>query len=393
MTRVRRLLFGSWVLALAFQPLALAVPPPCQDPDLVRLEANYIAASQHVRRGDPASGAINNVYGAPTWVVPRENALAMLGLLRGSESLGDRAYLDRAEAAAQYLLRVQDDDGGWFDQYAYDQPALLSKSPTQTAEVMIAINKLGFQRKRYRAMVRAADFLLRLQDPVNKTGQDDGLIAGGLNAQGQHETWRWTSDNAFAYQALRAAARWARILRDRVHQRWYEDAAAQVLHGIDEVLQDPASPVWYVAVDAHGSPTISHHEWISYAPQMLDVPAQGVGDPAVGEWIHEVLVHQPEGAARWDDATFGNRLSPGFSFQAVLVWIDLHQFAFTDDAFEWVGASGLHQMTPDANGIVGGWIDWVETTGNQAQFWERFIDTSFYAIVAATDGFDFSPEP
>jgi hypothetical protein len=125
---------------------------------------------------------------------------------------------------------------------------------------------------------------------------------------------------------------------------------------------------------------------------MLDVPAEGAGDPAVGDWINTVLVHQPEGAAVWNDGPQSTRLSPGYSFQACLVWIDLHQFPYFDKAVDWAHGSGLHQVTPDANGIAGGWIDWLDLPATPAQFWERFIDTSFYSIVTATDGFNFSPE-
>jgi hypothetical protein len=42
--------------------------------------------------------------------------------------------------------------------------------------------------------------------------------------------------------------------------------------------------------------------------------------------------------------------------------------------------------------VAGGWIDWVElepTVGRQADRWQRFIDTSFYAIAAFNGGYDF----
>ena len=386
-----RVVWGT-ALLMAAQPVA-AAGAACQNASLVRLEANYIKACQYLRTGDRASGAINNVYGAPTWVVPRENALAILGLIRATECLGDSSYRSRAQQAMAYLLKVQDADGGWFDQYNYATPFIRSKSPTQTAEVMIALNKLGYQKSQYNAMVKAAEFLLRLQNPANKTGQDDGLIGGGFDDTGHYQTWRWTSDNAFAYQALKAAARWARTKGDAARQLRYDDAAVRLLDGINSVLRDSASAVWYVVVDAQDVPVPNRpHEWINYAPQMLDVPAEGVGDPAVGEWIHQTLVHQPEGAAVWNDGPQNNRLSPGYSFQASLAWVDLNQTAYKDAAWQWANASGLHQVTPDANGIAGGWIDWAETTGANAQWWERFIDTSFYAIVTATGGYNFSAE-
>jgi hypothetical protein len=169
-------------------------------------------------------------------------------------------------------------------------------------------------------------------------------------------------------------------------------AAAKVLNGVNTVLKDPASAVWRVAVDAQDVPVNRPHEWINYAPQMLDLPATGVGNAAVGTWINQTLVNAQTGAVVWDDATEADRLSPGYSFQASLAWIDLGQTAYRDRAVGWANASGLHQVTGDLNGIAGGWIDWVETGGGQAQWWERFIDTSFYNIAVSEGGYNFSAE-
>ena len=49
-------------------------------------------------------------------------------------------------------------------------------------------------------------FLLDCQKRGNKGGMNDGLVGGGKNAAGAYESWRWASDNSFAYHALRAAA-------------------------------------------------------------------------------------------------------------------------------------------------------------------------------------------
>ncbi len=381
-----------FTVVTALQSTASALPPPCQDPDLVRLEANYILAAQYIQKGDPeAVGAINTVAGTPTTVVPGEATFAILGLLRAADCLGDASYRDRAQLAMRYLLRVQDTDGGWYDQYRYEKPVLRSKSSAQTAQVLIAMNKLGFQRNSYNEMVSGAEFLLRLQDVANKTGQDDGLIGAGLDANRTYQTQRRTADNALAYQALKAAARWARLRKDGARQQRYDDAAALILDGINTVLKDPASAVWYAAVDAQGNSIATQHDWTNYAPQLFDVPAQGIGT-TVGDWIYQTLVHQPEGAAVWNDGAESNRLSPRFSFQANLVWIDVHQFNHYDAAWQWARTSGLHQLSPDANGIAGGWIDWIETTGAQAPFSERLIGTSVFSILAATDGFNFNAE-
>jgi len=397
---------------------------------LAKREAGYILACQYL--GDPhpvngpAYGAINNVYGNPTWVVPRENALAILGLLEAkrlvkptipcqlvavtdSEATVDVSaplsipnYRAQAELAADYLISVQDPtDGAWYDQYDYSTPVLQSKSPTQTAEVMIALYKLGYRSNRYNAMKLGAQYLLACQDPANKGGFDDGLLGGGKNGQGGWHTWRWASDNAFGYQALRAAEGWAVAQGDVDFAAQCRLAAQDVLEGIDEWLHidqphancPDSVGVWYRAIVPGGAPAEDpcYHEWINYAPQMLDVPAQGVGSPVVGDWIHETL-QQPDGAVVWDNGFFQNRKSPGLSFQAVLAWLDLGQSTFANSAKAWASASGLWQTTPDANGVTGGWIDWIEN-GEPAPWWQRFIDTSFYAITAFNGGYQFRIAP
>jgi hypothetical protein len=109
--------------------------------------------------GNRAHGAINNIEvgGGPTWVVPRENAMAILGLIVASEVLEERLYLDRAQLAADYLISIQDpSDGGWYNHYSYTEIVDYEKSPTQTAEVMIALYKLGYDPLRYEAMKKGA---------------------------------------------------------------------------------------------------------------------------------------------------------------------------------------------------------------------------------------------
>lgn len=385
---IAALVFAGGALSAGASPApALAA---CANPEEVRLEADYVVAAQFVRKDDRATGAINNVYGPPTWVVPRENAMAILGLLRASECLGTPSYRQRAQQAADYLVRVQANDGSWYDQYSYASPVVLSKSPTQTAEVMLALGRLGYGAGWYPAMTKGADFLLRLQDPANKGGDDDGLLGGGLDASGSYQRWRWTSDNAYAYQALKAAEKWARSRGEPARATRYAAASARILAGIDTRLKDPASPVWHTVVDERGASMASQHEWINYAPQMLDVPAAGVG-AAVGSWIRSTLVDAPTGAAIWNDGAEAGRLSPGYSFQACLVWLETGQQTYCDTALNWARGSGLHQLAPDSNGVTGGWIDWVETGGAVAPTWQRFIDSSAYYILTVTGGYSFAP--
>jgi hypothetical protein len=136
-----------------------------------------------------------------------------------------------------------------------------------------------------------------------------------------------------------------------------------------------------------------HHDWINYAPQMLDLPAYGVNRNIVGDWIHKNL-QQENASCVWDDGQNKYRMSPGFSFQAVLCWRDLGQTKFYISALDWALKSGLWQTKIDENNVLGGWIDWRDgQTGDTANWWERFIDTSFYAIAAFNGGYNFNVVP
>ncbi len=367
--------------------------------DLVRREADYILSCQYLG-WDNAYGAINNVQGAPTYVVPRENGMAILGLLRAAEFLKDNIYREKAQLAADYLVRVQQLDGAWANQYYYDvvsndNPA---KSPTQTSEVMMALYHLGYQVNRYPAMKAGAQFLMLLQDPANKGGVDDGLIGGGKDSQGGFEKWRWASDNAYAYQALKAAYAWAITAGEKDFAQQCQNAAERILSGINTVLRN--APVWHTAVDEWGNPQgnpdlpdgYKHYpNWISYAPQMLDLPVIGVNTPEVGIWIASSF-QQSDGAAVsyvWDDDypqdKLRKRKSPGYSLQSALSWMDTGHESNVQRAVAWVLSSGLW----DENN--GGWVDWVDAnSGTPAPSWQRFIDTSFYSIAVLTGGYDFN---
>lgn len=363
---------------------------------LVKMEADYILSCQYLDPGHPAHGAINNIFGEfPTWIVPRENALAILGLIEAGKILNDANYLSRAQMAADYLVARQNpSDGAWADQYSYDSATTQSKSPTQTAEVMMALDRLGYNSARYAAMKKGAQYLMACQNPANKGGNDDGLLGGGKDENGQHRNWRWASDNAFAYQAMRAAESWAHANGDSAFAVEARTAAERILQGINTVLyvQDPGDPgygVWHRVVDQFDQPVDpNYHEWINYAPQMLDVPALGAGQALGGDWIHLVL-QKSDGAVVFDDADQQNKKSPGFSFQASLSWLDLGQLSYANEAKNWALRSGLWQTTPAPDGSIGGWVDWMEGV-DRADSWLRFIDTSFYAVTTYTGGYDFN---
>ena len=370
----------------------------------VRLSADYILSCQYLAENDPcggniaADGAINDIYSAPDengcrsfdWIVPRENALACLGLQTAYEITGDERYTEAAEKALDFLVRIQDgNDGGWYNQYDFDRPGgEPGKSPTQTAETMMAFHKFGFEPSRYEAMIKGAEFLMQCAKVENKTGNDDGLLGGGKDAHGDFSPVRWTSDNCFAYQALRAAEDWAMEQGDSEFADACNLAAARILKGIENHLYDPSSGVWFAAVDATGDPVGEFSTWINYAPAMLDVPVQHAADASVGDWIHSNL-QGTDGAVRWNDGIHYGRRSPGFGFQAALAWFDMDQASYVRQMLDWAYQSDLWTTAPDENQIAGGWIDW-KTASNSAPWWERFIDTEFYWISVLNGGCDFS---
>jgi hypothetical protein len=341
--------------------------------------------------------------------------MAILGLDLATQRLDDPVYRARAEDAANYLVSVQQPDGAWCNQYNYATCVDPAKSPRQTAEVMMALYRLGYPRdkeSRYLAMQHGAGFLMACQDVANKGGADDGLLGGGKDANGQWNHWRWTHDNAYAYWALKAAQHWAAIKGEMVFANQAAASARRILEGIDRYLADPASPVWYIAVDENDVPLKNPHlpclpstapaypSWIQYSPQMLDVPAARVNSPNVSEWIYQTFT-PTDGSGPgslgytcdpWPSGQLRLRKYPGFAFQAALSWFDTGHTAYANAAIAWAETSGFWQTAPDSNGVTGGFIDWIELQPEPvltAHWWERYIDTSFYAMACWNNGYDF----
>jgi hypothetical protein len=404
--------FVALLLAL-LHPVALAatmasrattlVPPSTRD-DKIRMEADYILACQYLGAGW-TFGAINNVYGPPTWVVPRKNGVAILGLLEAARVLGDEKYMIGAQSAADYLVKAQQlQDGCWCDQYYHGTPTTMSKSTTQTAQVMIAFFKLGYQgdtadpRDRYDAMKKGAECLMAFQEVENKGGQDDGLLCGGKDADGAYRNWRWAHDNAYAYWALRMAAFWANQGGESDFANQCNRSAEQIEGGLMAHLYDDNTGVWRAAIDENGDPQWitgleGRPSWVQYAPVMLDLPL-GVDRNRVGEWMR-TMFQQADGSVIGltpDGEGEVTRKYPGYAFQSSLVWLDTEQMAYAQAAVNWAETSGLWQTEPDDQDVTGGWVEWIEVTPNpdiKPETWERYIDTSAYAILAWNGGYNF----
>ena len=353
----------------------------------IRLEADYILACQWLDPG-PAYGAINNVYPGlpyPDYIVPRENGMAILGLILAYQFLEDPLYLERANLSMDYLVGIQDEDGAWHDKYEWDYPVTLSKSPTQTAEVMMAMYMLGYNAGRYASMKLGAEYLFSAQD-----NGYNGLVCGGKDADGNFSTWNWITDSGYSYWALLAARSWALVKGDDDFADECQYRADTIISAIDQYMYK--GPEWWQVVDGNGNAfnNNGHIGWLNFAPRFLDLPVAGVENENLGHWMHNTF-QQPDGGCIWGDE-FPTQAYPGISFQSALAWMDLNQHPYADAGIQWSENSALWQLSPDQFGILGGWVDWIDIhdPSHRAEMWERYIDTSFYATASWLGGYDFS---
>ena len=337
--------------------------PPLDDAtkNKIRMEADYILKCQYNNSSrynteiNSTYGAINNQYaepkkedqsGMPTYIKPGENAMAILGLIIASQKLENDTYLTRAQFAANYLVSVQQSDGAWCDQYSYIKPVNLSKSPRQTAEVMIALYKLNESNRpetnnnRYRAMMNGATYLMECQNSTSKN--DSRLLCGGKERdKNDTEIFSndcWTHDNAYAYWALRAAKAWADDKGDVINSTKFDNSSQRILDGINQVLYDNSTGVWQIAIHENGKP-FSNAElscvngrdrirpsWIQYSPQMLGLPVKGANSSNISAWIYKnfanngTFIGGPKtgciGCSQYycEGTSEGNRMYPGYAF-------------------------------------------------------------------------------
>lgn len=366
---------------------------PNFDLDAVKLEANYIRACQYLPtdKTDPAYGAINRSYGGPTNVVPAEVALAGIGLIEASKLLNDSTYLDSANSAGDYLVRIHDElFGGWYDEYNQATASVKSMSVRQAALTIIFLNKLGYQSARAKTLIWGGQYILTVQSVQNKGGLDDGLVCEGRDATTAFSKNRWISDNVLAYHALNISATWAETAKDTASATEFRNTATRLLAGIKTSFLDSSMTHWKRVIDPNGielSDSAMTIDWISYSPAIFNLPLGDVSINTVGESMHQNLQIN-NGAVAWDNASNRSKQSPLYTFQANLVWKKSGQCQYANSAFNWAMGSGLWQKTPDAKGITGGWIDWSEPSGNRAV--TRSVATSTFAILNASNNFTFS---
>lgn len=325
----------------------------------IQLELQHIINCQVQDSQDPAYGAINNVWGEPTWVMPGEMAIAAIVLHKAG-------YVDNARAACDYLVKIQNADGSWCNQYNHLTAVDKNKYARHTAQVIILFGTVGGYEE---ALNKANLWLESLQDTANKSGWDDGLICGGMAEGGSFFSDRWVSDNSFAVLAFHLAGNI--LARDRV------------INGINQYLFNRDH--WYQKINSDGVAQDGVYSWINFAPAFLNLDNFGVIYPSrLARWMNKKL-QLSKGSL--SGAVFENReskkLMPGIGFQASLAWQDLGAFDYADKHTYWAeNVSGLWQATADVNGDAGGWVDWKSLNGKvQAQWWEKFIDTSAYYVM------------
>jgi hypothetical protein len=314
------------------------------------LEAGHILNCQ-----DPASGAINDIHGAPTYVKPGEMAMAAVALKltgHGAEAL----------KACVYLASVQQADGSWCNQYDHQTIADPGKSPRHTAQTLMAFRQCGYVDTAVtdKALGYLAECITHSCDPAN------GCLGGGRDSAGNWIGTQWLSDNVFAAHAF----------------EYYGDnaRAAAIKTAIDVVFQDTARGCWFQT--RSGGPgnyvmTAGDFGWINFAPANWNL--QGVTYPAGLAATIKSRLQTADGAFLENEKS--DKRMPGIGLQAHLA---LRAAGSSDPLagfYTWLKCqSGLLQNAPDANDDAGGVIDWVDSAGNRADWWNRFIDTSAYVI-------------
>lgn len=386
-------------------------------------EVRYVVSCQFREAGNLADGAINTVFGIPTWVEPGINASGILTFIEAYKFFEDVSFIEKANLVAEYLIRIQNvDDGSWCNQYGYATPGdinnpnreALARSPRHTAQVIYALyelyklQELDFMTEAmwYKAIEKGANYLMGCQAPENKGGRDDGLICGGKDADGNFRRSRWVHDNSYAYWALEATELWAEHRGEENFSTLCAKGAKNILEGINESFYDSNTGVWHIALDENGIPLKNPHlpclgsdaksypSWLQIVPQMLDLPANGVGSSRVAEWILRNLMQADGGCFEWccEDGEFKKRLYPGSAFQIALVLFDIPGYnSYAKNVIAWAEESGLWRENSRIK-----WVDWYESEPDPnrvAPSWMACGDTSLLSILCWLGGHNFAISP
>jgi len=260
-------------------------------------EYQHIIDCQDLNASSATYGAINDVTGSATWIVPGEMAFAAMVLKRGG-------YTTNANLAAAFLARIQNADGSWSNQYAKSGTSVVvtdaAKNSRQTAQVVLALKNIGGST--YTTNANNGANWLNGHLVTAGTGK---LIDGGLDASGNVLINRWASDNSFAAAAYNAVG--------------YTTQRDAVVNGINSVLK--TTDHWYAAVNGSNVPLAeSSYTWVDFAPAFMNLKTIGVQYPtgAAQKIIEELQVlGGPDDGAVWENGSHVHYM-PGIGFQAAV---------------------------------------------------------------------------
>jgi hypothetical protein len=377
--------------------------------------------------GPRALGSINDVpfTDGPTWVVPRENGTAIIGLAEAYMTTGDDRFKAGALLGADYLKNRQEADGAWCRQYDEKLGTITdkNKTPSEAGSAIAAffkIHQMGWDdssHQYYENARKAAAYIMWCID--NKPGTANGLAgagkeygyAGNNDILGDYRwgSWSWVSDNCYAYLGLMYVKSWAASRGETDFANTCGRYAVGVLNGINVCLKNPNNAVWYRVVDGNGNQVAESAkiDALCYYPQKYDLPVPQYGTANVAQWMTDNLqekngsVSSGCGAFKWGDAGSAqesDRRSPGFSFEAWLALNDIPgstaQQARDLAKNWWEAADNTGGRGALRDSSAGGYIDWYDPDGSPwgyvAPSWQRFIDTSANNILVNRGGFDYA---
>jgi hypothetical protein len=229
----------------------------------------------------------------------------------------------------------------------------------------------------------------------------------------------WTVDRSYAVAAFTGFSHWATAVGDTGTASYYANQAS-IISGDLASAQDLGSfhnYYDYLNGSGQGVYNNSNVDQTGFAPYEFNARSQGESYAAlVAQWWDYGTAFDSDyltvqsgtyaGGVHQSVPSLATNAYPGDSFQlADAEWKIAHangnlnnQYAQAwwhyNFALSPIGSSsgsGCWVNNTSVDGFIGGFIDWVNTTGGRPASWQRFIDTSGYMIVA-TEELEFSNE-
>ncbi|OEU80485.1 MAG: hypothetical protein BA872_02945 [Desulfobacterales bacterium C00003060] len=420
-------------MLLMVSATALASPPPPVPFDYSALynECTYITLASmskangiDISQDKPGYGAVNH------WrignkradsVNPGTSAIAMIGLLYGynrlvlsgesTPELDSRAKTSLRSFFWNWIANTENQiiDGNGYVGFPYNNPIAMEydtngdikrKGTTAnagtTSEIMMAMSHYI----EHSPNNDGADYQSQMYDLALKMAQ---YVDHGNNLSS------WTSDRSYAVAAFRAFAKWADAMGDVENASYYRNKADVIANWL-KLARDSGttSTNWinyFNYLDGNGKGVYDNEnaDQTGFAPyefnalDAVDSFAQQVGE----SWDHGMYkgtMYMTEQSGHYAGGVHQttehySRVYPGPSFQlADAEWkmgrIEEARWHYNAAMTPIGSTTGLGCRVADdeydADGFVGGFVDWVDvTTGERpTNYWERFVDTSAYMIIA-----------